>query len=228
MGSMGQKEKYSIKGRIVIDIHGWNRFNPNMAVYCTAFHVKDNSAAAGTGSGEPPPAFGEEEYDGGYDDEDGGMPIDGFFADEDEEEVKRTPLTDEQKMICVPLVRGYALKEKLWLNFFVNAVQDIEFSARAFDSLVLPSNQKELILGFTQTQQGYRSQFDDVIEGKGRGIIILLCGPPGVGKTLTAESVAEQMKVPLYMVSSNFCAAIARNSLLTCLPDVRRGSWSRS
>lgn len=45
-------------------------------------------------------------------------------------------------------------------------------------------------------------RFDDVIEGKGRGIIILLCGPPGVGKTLTAESVAEEMKVPLYMMSA--------------------------
>jgi hypothetical protein len=39
---------------------------------------------------------------------------------------------------------------------------------------VLPKNQKELILGFTATQQSYRSQFDDVIEGKGRGIILLL------------------------------------------------------
>lgn len=34
------------------------------------------------------------------------------------------------------------------------------------------------------------------------GIILLLCGPPGVGKTLTAESVAEEMKVPLFMMSA--------------------------
>lgn len=46
------------------------------------------------------------------------------------------------------------------------------------------------------------SSFDDVVAGKGRGIILLLCGPPGVGKTLTAESVAEEMKVPLYMMSA--------------------------
>ena len=39
---------------------------------------------------------------------------------------------------------------------------------------MLPKNQKELILGFTATQQSYRSQYDDVIEGKGRGIILLL------------------------------------------------------
>ncbi|KAF2035864.1 P-loop containing nucleoside triphosphate hydrolase protein [Setomelanomma holmii] len=32
----------------------------------------------------------------------------------------------------------------------------------------------------------------------GKGIIMLLCGPPGVGKTLTAESIAEQVRRPLY------------------------------
>lgn len=31
---------------------------------------------------------------------------------------------------------------------------------------------------------------------------MLLSGPPGVGKTLTAESVAEEMKVPLYLLSA--------------------------
>ena len=33
-------------------------------------------------------------------------------------------------------------------------------------------------------------------------MIILLCGPPGVGKTLTSEAVAEEMKVPLYLMSA--------------------------
>jgi len=35
------------------------------------------------------------------------------------------------------------------------------------------------------------SDFDDVVKGKGKGLIGLLCGPPGCGKTLTAEAVAE-------------------------------------
>jgi len=31
---------------------------------------------------------------------------------------------------------------------------------------------------------------------------MLLSGPPGVGKTLTAEAVAETMQVPLYMMAA--------------------------
>lgn len=33
-------------------------------------------------------------------------------------------------------------------------------------------------------------------------MILLLSGPPGVGKTLTAEAVSENMQVPLYMMSA--------------------------
>ncbi|KAK3705883.1 hypothetical protein LTR37_013036 [Vermiconidia calcicola] len=203
LGNMGVKEKYSVRGRIVIDTYGFNRFNPNMSVFVTPLHVRDTPAANGIGGGVGGVGDnGGEDEENLDEDDDGGMPPDGFFAEEEDDESKRVTLTDEQKMMCTPLVRGYALKEKMWLNFFVNAVQDISFSTKAFDSLVLQNNQKELVRGFTATQHSYQSQFDDVIQGKGRGIILLLCGPPGVGKTLTAESVAEDMKVPLYMMSA--------------------------
>ncbi|KAF2720898.1 P-loop containing nucleoside triphosphate hydrolase protein [Polychaeton citri CBS 116435] len=212
--SMGQKEKIAVKGRIVIDTYGWNSFNPNYTIFTTPLHQRDDRTARGVVDldaddfNDPFGGNGLASFNGGTDDDDFpddcdvDMPNDGFFASELDDAHAKVELTDEQKMLCTPLVRGYALKEKMWLNFFVNAVQDVAFNTNAFDSLVLPSNQKELILGFTETQQSYRSQFDDVIEGKGRGIILLLCGPPGVGKTLTAESVAEQMKVPLYMMSA--------------------------
>lgn len=76
-----------------------------------------------------------------------------------------------------------------------------------------------MILGFTSVKAPYRNQFDDVIEGKGKGIIILLSGPPGVGKTLTAESVAEQMKVPLYIMAAGDLGLDPR-SVETKLQDV--------
>lgn len=94
------------------------------------------------------------------------------------------------------------MKNKKWLIFFVDQIQSITFSNNAFSSLVLPHQQKDLIQAFVSSQVKYKDTFDDVIAGKGQGMIFLLSGSPGVGKTLTAESVAENMKVPLYMLSA--------------------------
>jgi hypothetical protein len=200
-GQFGTKDKYNVKGRIVIDTYGWNRFNAAHSIYVAPLNQKEPAHSTTDSSGEEYDPDCEQDEGGEMDDDDSGMPIDGAFADE-EDMAKQPPLTSEQKLICSPLLRGYSLKNKLWLNFFVNCVRDIEWQTDAFDRLVLPKNQKDLILGFTESQRKFRDSFDDVIEGKGKGMIVLLCGPPGVGKTLTSESVAEQMKVPLYMMSA--------------------------
>ncbi|KAJ4390715.1 hypothetical protein N0V93_004313 [Gnomoniopsis smithogilvyi] len=243
IGVYGNKEKHTVKGRVIIDPFGYNRFEPDYAVYVAPLSIPDVSplpvhgSGVGTRSGRqrlrlgshlPPDVVGSMGTMPSYVDpcynlddannDDGGMPADGFFDDEDNMP-KRPALTNEQKLICTPLVRGYALKEKQWLNFFVNSISDISFNELAFSSLNLPKNQKDLILGFTSVKAPYRNQFDDVIEGKGKGIIMLLSGPPGVGKTLTAESVAEQMKVPLYIMAAGDLGLDAR-SVETKLEDV--------
>ncbi|KAF9003181.1 hypothetical protein BDZ89DRAFT_1240645, partial [Hymenopellis radicata] len=41
--------------------------------------------------------------------------------------------------------------------------------------------------------------FDDFIKGKGHGLDINLFGPPGVGKTFSAEATSEHVKQPLYL-----------------------------
>ncbi|KXX75067.1 Mitochondrial sorting [Madurella mycetomatis] len=105
------------------------------------------------------------------------------------------------QMLCRSRTRGYSLKFKKWLDFFVEQISEVKWNSDAFDRLVLPPDQKELILSFSESQLA-GSNFDDVISGKGKGIICLLSGPPGVGKTLTAEAVAENLKVPLHMLSS--------------------------
>lgn len=51
--------------------------------------------------------------------------------------------------------------------------------------------------------------FDDFVENKGRGLIGLLSGPPGVGKTLTVEAIAEIAQRPLYTISSGELGAKA-------------------
>ena len=57
-------------------------------------------------------------------------------------------------------------------------------------------------MALSKTQAASVNNFDDIVSGKGKGMILLLSGPPGVGKTLTAEAVSENMRVPLYMMSA--------------------------
>lgn len=114
-------------------------------------------------------------------------------------------LTDDLRMITSNMVRGYSLNNKEWLQFYLHGTSKIEFNTDAFESLVLPREQeglKDLLLAIAKAQSKQLDSFDDVVRGKGRGIVLQLSGPPGVGKTLTAESVAEAMQVPLYAMSA--------------------------
>ncbi|KAE8371149.1 P-loop containing nucleoside triphosphate hydrolase protein [Aspergillus bertholletiae] len=123
-------------------------------------------------------------------------------------------LSDETRLFATPVLRGYSLKDKKWLEFCLSGVRDIVWDSRAFDSLVLPAEQhrlKSLILAIAKAQSKQMDTFDDVVQGKGRGVIMQLSGPPGVGKTLTAESVAEVMRVPLYVLSAGDLGTSAQN-----------------
>lgn len=111
-------------------------------------------------------------------------------------------LTNEQLLLTNAKLRGYSLRDKKWMSFYIDNIQDIVWNTDAFDSLVAPQEQKDLILAFAEAQNKTQTSFDDFIQGKGKGIIMLLTGPPGVGKTLTAESVAEAMRVPLYSIGA--------------------------
>lgn len=73
----------------------------------------------------------------------------------------------------------------------------------------MPPSEKKLAWAFVESKKllgasasSDSAVFDDFIEGKGRGLCMLLCGPPGVGKTYTAEAITEKAEVPLYMVSA--------------------------
>lgn len=86
--------------------------------------------------------------------------------------------------------------------FAADRLDDIAWSTEAFDSLALGAKQKELVLALTRQHIARSKCFDDIIPGKGRGLVGLLCGRPGCGKTLTAEATAEYTHSPLYAVSA--------------------------
>ncbi|KAJ5415702.1 hypothetical protein N7465_004397 [Penicillium sp. CMV-2018d] len=131
-------------------------------------------------------------------------------------------LDDSQRLIATPTLYGYSLSNKEWSTFLVDHLKDIEWDEKAFESLVLPREQqglKEVVLAVAKAQSKKVDDFDDVVRGKGQGFIMQLSGPPGVGKTLTAESVAEVMRVPLYVMSAGDLGVDAR-SFETKLKDI--------
>lgn len=65
--------------------------------------------------------------------------------------------------------------------------------------LVLPPEQTDLIDILTAEMD---LLMDDIVAGKSGGTTVLCAGPPGVGKTLTAEVYAEIIRRPLYRVHS--------------------------
>ena len=131
-------------------------------------------------------------------------------------------LTDEQVMTVSTLLFGFSLGDKIWgkpssfcsyfmqgLNestgsFAVSQISDVVWDEQIFNSLVLDGDQRDLVHDLVQAHDSKENEqaFDDIVRDKGKGLIGLLTGPPGVGKTLTAEAVAEVTRRPLYMISS--------------------------
>jgi len=111
--------------------------------------------------------------------------------------------SEEELLIASPVVLGFAFSEKLWLEFSLSGIEEIQWNPEAFESLVLPDKIKSNLKGLVSSHRFNAARtIDDVIQGKGKGLNVVLHGPPGVGKTLTGESIAEYLKCPLYAVSA--------------------------
>ncbi|KAF2688250.1 P-loop containing nucleoside triphosphate hydrolase protein [Lentithecium fluviatile CBS 122367] len=119
-------------------------------------------------------------------------------------------MTEDQYMLCPPRVLGYALKQKKWAQLLVDRLQPPdEADASTFrDKLQLDSELKELVQmsvqaherGKETNKRGQPLALQDFAPDKGKGLVIMLYGYPGVGKTLTAESVALMAGKPLLSV----------------------------
>ncbi|KAG8354293.1 hypothetical protein FVEN_g7714 [Fusarium venenatum] len=133
------------------------------------------------------------------------------------------PLTEDELLIMSYSVFGFVLRDRSWakldlahLTHVTDSAEDAptvddetEDDKTAFGQLVLPSGHKKMVLSLisqhfrnkeTQRERDKDEQVD-IVRGKGKGLIILLHGAPGVGKTTTAEGVAEKFKKPLFQIT---------------------------
>ncbi|KAH7420153.1 P-loop containing nucleoside triphosphate hydrolase protein [Cadophora sp. MPI-SDFR-AT-0126] len=102
--------------------------------------------------------------------------------------------------LCRTTVYAYLLKDRKWELVKISDLHEIDFDEHLLDSLVLPPEVKSTVQALAWNashKAGDSYNIDNYIGGKGNGQIILLHGAPGVGKTATAECVAELVKRPL-------------------------------
>lgn len=82
-------------------------------------------------------------------------------------EKQEKDFTQEDYLIASPVVLGFAFSEKLWLEFSVSSIKDIEWNEGAFESLVLPDGQKSIVKALVESHKYEAARtIDDVVQGK--------------------------------------------------------------
>lgn len=154
------------------------------------------------------------------------------MADDLEVQRQKFAESEERLKMCPPKILGYALKDKIWTQFRVKNI--IKHRGKGgphsfWHELQLEEKYKNTLMAFItnhessrrrrlqQKQQSGRSSNAmpdsfDIVEGKGKGLAILLHGAPGVGKTLTAETVALATGRPLTVVSVADLGTVAQEA----------------
>ncbi|KAF2193617.1 P-loop containing nucleoside triphosphate hydrolase protein [Zopfia rhizophila CBS 207.26] len=177
----GKEHVYRVKSRIMIDAVGFHECNPK-------YHRRRVNE-------KKPNAFDLFSFGSPLSDE--GSQV--KYMDIDPEQ-----LGDDELILFNPTVLGFSLKDKRFLEFAVANIRNIQWSSAPFDNVRIPDEKKAIVQALTESYliRGPDDSFDDFIEGKGRGLVFLLHGRPGVGKTLTAEAIAESHKTPLYAIAA--------------------------
>ncbi|KAL4863402.1 P-loop containing nucleoside triphosphate hydrolase protein [Aspergillus spectabilis] len=118
-------------------------------------------------------------------------------------------LKDDQKRLLPPEVYGFVLRTRRWATFDIKLLEEPDYS-NGWKNLVIKPDTKELVHALVENHERPRGELGkvegalpsvDLVQGKGKGLIILLHGEPGVGKTSTAECVAAHTKRPLFPIT---------------------------
>ncbi|MGO8712715.1 MAG: ATP-binding protein [Rhizomicrobium sp.] len=120
-----------------------------------------------------------------------------------EDEVEKSQAAIPKGLFCRIPVHPYMLMFHLELHHYVWVHADdmtpYIYQPDLKRKLILPEEQTDLIDILTAEMDVL---MDDIVAGKSGGTTVLCAGPPGVGKTLTAEVYSEIIKRPLYRVHS--------------------------
>jgi hypothetical protein len=120
-------------------------------------------------------------------------------------------LSREEDLILLPSrVMGYSYRDRTFNAFNIERLQPITQKSEGFAGLELPKGHQKLVEALVREhfikkeayeKHGISTPGMDIVSGKGKGLIMLLHGFPGVGKTSTAECVAQSTGRPLFPIT---------------------------
>ncbi len=99
-----------------------------------------------------------------------------------------------------PEVIYFDLKRHKRLSSHPDFLTQYQYQDDLEKDLIMADYNKKMIRSLV-THSNY--EFNDIVHGKSGGMLIMLSGGAGVGKTLTAEIFSETMRKPLYIVQSS-------------------------
>ncbi|KAI1342474.1 hypothetical protein F5Y15DRAFT_305328 [Xylariaceae sp. FL0016] len=122
-------------------------------------------------------------------------------------------LRDEDLVLLPKRTFAYALRERRFVPVNTNFLQAIRRQPGVFENLKILKDYKDIVRGLVASHfqkkaferrcvdMSTEGPSQDLIQNKGRGLVVLLHGVPGVGKTATAEAVAMEYKKPLFVIT---------------------------
>jgi len=90
-----------------------------------------------------------------------------------------------QALICPAWSPGYSFSDKMWGYLDIERVKAIDWKEDPIQELQIHADKKQILVDVV-TEHLENGGLRDFVGEKGQGLIILLYGPPGCGKTLTA------------------------------------------
>ncbi|GFF22121.1 ATPase family AAA domain-containing protein 3B [Aspergillus udagawae] len=106
-------------------------------------------------------------------------------------------LSDDHLLMMVPVMAAFALSTKTWEPVNIDWVTEMDKPDTIPDANTNPEN-LDIIKALSDRQIKTKFPWSaDFIKDKGEGVVVLLHGPPGVGKTYTVESIAINTGRPL-------------------------------
>lgn len=135
----------------------------------------------------------------------------------DQRERRRNPdgissreLEDEDFVLLPRRLFAYSLQDRKFVPVDIRKLRLVADQGEQFRNVFIAKEHKKMINAVVDSHFERKkierdpkmaNMSQDIIQNKGRGLVILLHGVPGVGKTSTAEAVANAKRKPLFTIT---------------------------